>query len=110
MSKFLRLALTIVETSSLPLLVLTILYILSGYQMLYYSQIHFMPYARIIHTDIFLRILFIIFTYLHSVSGLVIMCERRIKNKLIKIIVEYITITILSIIIALPLTLDILFS
>ncbi|MDK6027892.1 hypothetical protein QPL79_00735 [Ignisphaera sp. 4213-co] len=108
MSKSLRIALAIVEATSLPLLTLVVLYTLSGYQMLY-PQIRLLPAARAIHTDFSLRILFIVLAYLHSVSGLIIVIERRIKLKTLKTILEYIAITILSLFLAICIALDITF-
>ncbi|MEM0027849.1 MAG: hypothetical protein QXD38_08000 [Ignisphaera sp.] len=105
MSKSLRIALAIVEVTSIPLLVLTAIYILSGYQMLY-PQIRLIPAARTLHTDKFLRILFVVLVYLHGLTGTIILCERRIRNALIRNIIEYIAIIGLSILLAIPLTLE----
>jgi hypothetical protein len=108
MAKPLRLALIIVEVSSIPLLLLTVLYVLSGYQLLY-PYIRLIPASRAIHVDLLLRILFIILTYLHSLAGLVILLERRVKLKILKLVLEYIVIIGLSLFLALCLTLDIAF-
>ncbi|MEM1542055.1 MAG: hypothetical protein QW101_04785 [Ignisphaera sp.] len=108
MVKSLRLALAIVETTSIPLIILTALYILSGYQLLY-PQVYFMPSARIIHIDLYLRLVFLILVYLHSLAGIIIICERRLSNKLFKNILEYTAIALLSILIAIPLALEIVY-
>lgn len=108
MSKLLRFALAIVEASSIPLLILIILYTLSGYQMLY-PQVRLLPVARAIHVDLLLRMLFIILVYLHSLSGFVIIIERRIRLRTVKTFLEYIVLGGLSLILALCLTLDIVF-
>lgn len=108
MSKFLRVALAIVEASSLPILVLTIIYILTGYQMLY-PNIYFFPSSRGIHVDLLLRIIFVVLVYLHSLAGLIIVIERRIKLKAIKEALEYLVIVGLSLFLALTITLDIAF-
>lgn len=104
--KLLRLALMLIELSSLPLLVLVILYVYSGYQMLY-PEVYLLPYARTIHTDPILRVLFIVLTYIHAVSGFIIMISRRIKKKEISKILKYIIIVVLTLLIAIPIMLDI---
>ncbi|MEM0371159.1 MAG: hypothetical protein QXG46_02090 [Ignisphaera sp.] len=109
MVKSLRLALAIVETTSIPLIILTALYILSGYQLLY-PQVYFMPSARIIHTDFYLRLVFLMLVYLHSLAGIIIICERRLSNKLLKYILEYIAVALLSILVAIPLALEIIYK
>lgn len=109
LSRSLRIALAIVEASSLPLLVLTVLYTLTGYQMLYPS-VYFFPSSRAIHLDPLLRVIFVVLVYLHSLAGLIIVIERRVRRRLIKETLEYIAIAGLSIFLALAVTLDILFK
>jgi succinate dehydrogenase hydrophobic anchor subunit len=108
MSRSLRLALAIVEVTSIPLLILIILYVLSGYQMLY-PYIRLIPASRAIHTDPLLRVIFVVLVYLHSLAGLIIIIERRLRLKMLKTVLEYIAILGLSLFLALCLTLDIVF-
>lgn len=105
MARSLRIALAIVEATSIPLLILTALYILSGYQMLY-PQIYFMPSARTVHVDLLLRILFLALVYLHSLAGIIIVCERRLRKKILKNVLEYIVMVLLTMLVAIPLALD----
>ncbi|MEM1645648.1 MAG: hypothetical protein QXL96_07250 [Ignisphaera sp.] len=109
MSKSLRIALAIVEASSLPLLILIVLYTLTGYQMLYPSA-YFFPASRALHVDPLLRVIFVVLVYLHSLAGLIIVVERRVRYRLIKKALEYIVIAGLSAFLALAITLDILFK
>lgn len=105
MARTLRLALAIVEATSIPLIVLLSLYILSGYQMLN-PGLYIMPAARTVHTDRILRVVFLALVYLHSLTGLIIMCERRIRRRLLRSAVEYIAIAALSIFIAVSLAIE----
>lgn len=109
MSKSLRFALALVEALSLPLLTLAILYILSGYQMLY-PQIRLLPAARAIHVDPILRILFIVLAYLHSLFGLIIVIERRVRVKPLRIALEYTAVFGLTLLIAICFTIEIIFN
>lgn len=108
MVKALQLALMVIEATSIPLLVLTYIYILSGYQLLY-PEVYIMPVARVLHTDIVLRVLFTILVYLHSLSGLMLMVERRVKKILWKRLLEYIAIVGLSVFTVIPIMLDAVF-
>lgn len=85
---FLRVLLVLVETTSIPLLVLCLVYLLTGYQM-QTSSLRFFPRAREIHTDPTLRVLLVIMAFIHGYSGLILLCERRIRNKILKLAVEY---------------------
>jgi len=105
MARSLRVALIIVEITSLPLLLL--LYILSGYQMMLRSPVFF-PRAEIIHTDPLLRILLIILAYLHSLAGLILLVNRRTRNNIIRNILEYIVILSTSLFLAFCIILELL--
>jgi succinate dehydrogenase hydrophobic anchor subunit len=85
--RILRILLTLVETTSLPLLVLCMIYLLTGYQILL-PGLKLIPMARVIHTDLVLRVSFIVLTLIHSYSGLIILCERRIKNNTLRTLIE----------------------
>lgn len=85
--RLLRVLLTLVETTSLPLLVICLIYLLTGYQMLIPS-LKLFPRAYQLHTDRVLRSLLLIFGLIHGYSGLIILCERRIRNNTTRVIVE----------------------
>ena len=87
--KLLRISLILIEITSLPLLVLGLIYLLTGYQMLTHS-VRLIPRARYLHTDLTLRIILVTMGLIHGYSGLVLMCERRIRNNNLRKIVEII--------------------
>ncbi|MEM0059110.1 MAG: hypothetical protein QXE10_01630 [Desulfurococcaceae archaeon] len=91
--RLLRVLLTLVETTSLPLLVTCLLYLLTGYQMLI-PGLKLIPRAHELHTDLVLRSLTLILGLVHGYSGLIILSERRIRNNTIRTIVE-VAVTIL---------------
>jgi len=82
-----RVALTIVEASSIPLLVLSLLYLITGYQLLD-SRIQVLPRPRLIHTDRLLRLTAVAVGVTHGWAGLVLLSERRIRNKLLRALIE----------------------
>jgi len=104
-SRALKLALLIVETSSIPLYVVITAYILTGYQILF-KEVRLIPKAEVIHADPLLRTSLIILTYLHSISGLNILINRRVKNKALKTLLEYIALIATTTLLAIPLTLE----
>lgn len=85
--KLLRIMLLLVEITSLPLLVLCLLYSLTGYQMLI-PRLRLIPRARLVHTDQVLRVLLLTLALIHGYSGLILLCERRIRNSTLRKIVE----------------------
>lgn len=91
--RLLKVLLTLVEITSLPLLVICLLYLLTGYQMLI-PGLKLIPRARELHTDRVLRLLFLILVLVHGYSGLIIVSERRIRNNTIRTIIE-VAVTIL---------------
>jgi len=82
-----RVALAIVEASSIPLLVLSLIYLVTGYQLLD-PRIQILPRPRLIHTDRLLRIIAAAVGVAHGWAGLVLLSERRIRNKLLRTLVE----------------------
>ncbi|MEM0100476.1 MAG: hypothetical protein QXS24_01865 [Desulfurococcaceae archaeon] len=78
-NKFIRYSLIIVEITSFPLFLLTLIYIITGYQMLTPLVIFSRP--RILHLDRLLRILFVYLFLLHSYAGLIILTARRVRNR-----------------------------
>lgn len=85
--KLLRVFLLIVEITSLPLLLLCLVYLLTGYQMLIPS-LRLIPRPRLVHTDRVLRVLLVTLALAHSYSGLILLCERRIRNSTLRKLVE----------------------
>ncbi|MEM1606820.1 MAG: hypothetical protein QW341_03165 [Candidatus Bathyarchaeia archaeon] len=79
----LRISMLAVELTSLPLIMLASIYLLSGYQMLN-PEIKAIPEPRKIHTDKFLRALTIFLAYLHTLGGVIIIAERRLKGNVKK--------------------------
>lgn len=75
-----RISVLMVEFTSLPLIVLASIYLLSGYQMLN-PEIRMIPEPRKIHTDKILRALTIVLTYLHTLGGIIIVVERRLREE-----------------------------
>ncbi|MEM4848958.1 MAG: hypothetical protein QXM55_04910, partial [Ignisphaera sp.] len=71
---------------------------------------YFFPASRALHVDPLLRVIFVVLVYLHSLAGLIIVVERRVRYRLIKKALEYIVIAGLSAFLALAITLDILFK
>lgn len=74
-----RAALLTVELTSAPLLLLSLVYVLSGYQLLY-PDARILPHAKRIHADPLLRATTLLLGYAHSLAGFVIMCERRLAR------------------------------
>lgn len=86
--KVLKYALILIEFTSIPLLLLGLIYFLTGYQMLLVT-IHIFPNARIVHTDRFLRVLTLILAVVHSYSGILIITARRVRSILLKKFIIY---------------------
>ncbi|MEZ0394140.1 MAG: hypothetical protein ABWK00_03740 [Desulfurococcaceae archaeon] len=80
-------ALWVVEATSLPLLVLAAIFALTGYQLVHPS-IALFPRASAIHGDPLLRTSLIVLGSLHAASGLVLICERRIRRRLLRDFLE----------------------
>lgn len=85
--RLLRIALLLVEATSIPLLVLGLVYLLTGYQMLVPS-VKLFPRPQQIHTDLVLRIIFATMGLIHGYSGLILLLERRIRNNTLRLIIE----------------------
>jgi len=81
-------ALVMAEATATPLLLLIALYILTGYQTLYPDKLRLFPNPTAIHTDKVLRIATTILATLHSSAGIVLLCERRIRNRLTREVIE----------------------
>ena len=96
----LKLSLTLVESTSIPLIVLMLLYLLTGYEMLVLSRI-LIPNARAIHTDRVLRLILVALVLIHGYFGTLILCERRIRNNLARPIIEFLITVALIFLVAL---------
>jgi MFS superfamily sulfate permease-like transporter len=88
-------ALVLAEATSIPLLLLAALYILTGYQMLYPDELRLFPNPAALHTDKVLRIATTVLAMLHSSAGIVLLCERRIRNRLAREVIETIVLLLL---------------
>jgi len=86
--KLLKTLLALTEVTSIPLLVLGLIYLLTGYQMLS-SSLRLIPRARLVHTDPVLRALLAAMALVHGYSGLIVLCERRIKSGSLKKLIEF---------------------
>lgn len=86
-SKLLKLALMMVEATSIPLTVTTLIYLLTGYEMLA-TGLRLIPRARAIHTNEVLRVVFAALALLHGYAGLILLCGRRLRNKTLKVVTE----------------------
>ncbi len=98
-----RIMFLLLETTSLPLLVLALLMIISGYALVYPHVISSLTFgamnystAHRIHTDPLIRSSFAILALLHSLAGTFLLIERYVKHKLLKTITELVVIAILS--------------
>ncbi|WFO76002.1 hypothetical protein J4526_03910 [Desulfurococcaceae archaeon MEX13E-LK6-19] len=92
----------LIETTSLPLLVLAILMIISGYALVYPHVISGLTFgamnystAHRIHTDPLIRSSFAILALLHSLAGTFLLIEKHVKNKTLKSTLEFIAMTML---------------
>lgn len=77
--RLLRIALLLVEATSIPLLVLLLLYLLTGYQMLV-PGFRVFENPRLLHTDRVLRVLTVALALLHSYGGLLLLISRRARK------------------------------
>lgn len=87
MSRVLKCALLLVEFTSIPLAVIGLVYLLTGYQLLLPGH-HIFPHARAIHTDRALRVLLVAFSTVHCYSGLLLLLNRTIRRRKIKDLLE----------------------
>lgn len=96
MSGSMKLMVLLVETTSLPLLVLTLVMILSGYGMLYPMLIESLTLGLIgygeaarIHTNPLIRAGFTLLALIHGLAGSILLVERYVKNPFVKRVIEY---------------------
>lgn len=87
MSRVLKYALLLVEFTSVPLAVIGLVYLLTGYQMLLPGY-HVFPRPRAIHTDRMLRVLLVAFGMVHCYSGLLLLLNRRVRCRRVKGLLE----------------------
>ncbi|MEM1662338.1 MAG: hypothetical protein QXP72_02320 [Desulfurococcaceae archaeon] len=99
-TRFLKIYYLILESTSIPLAVVLILFILSGYGLITTTmEIFGFDYrvSSIIHTSRVFRILLIILTYLHMFSGFEIMIYKYFRISKIRYILKatlYVLITV----------------
>lgn len=86
MKNIYRIALIIVESTSIPLLVLGLIYLITGYQLLN-PGLRLIPGARLIHADRLLRISLITLAMLHGYLGSLLLVARRAGRGVIRDIV-----------------------
>ena len=91
LKKYLKYLLTIVEASSISLLLLIFILVLSGYGILYPAQIRVLTGGLIserlaykIHTDKIIRMSTITLLFIHGYSGILLLIERRVRRALMK--------------------------
>lgn len=103
-AKLVKTALLMVELTSLPLMVLVMIYLLSGYQMLD-PEVKIIPEARKIHADWLLRLISMTLVYVHTLGGGIFIVERHIKKvtqrKIIEAVIAILVTMLLIIILAL---------
>ncbi|MEM0000148.1 MAG: hypothetical protein QXH02_03605 [Desulfurococcaceae archaeon] len=99
-ARTLKCALLLVELTSIPLLVLGLVYLVTGYQLLV-PGIRLVPHARLVHSDRALRVILIAFSTIHGYAGSLILLHRRVKSKQVRGLLEIIiNVVVLSLIIA----------
>lgn len=85
----------IVESTSIPLAVLMILFVYSGYGLVspVMGDYGFTYYVSTrIHASRELRLLLVALTYLHGVAGLNILVYRAVKNSKLRLILEIVVV------------------
>lgn len=107
--KLAKLALLVVDVTSPILLFLSALYMVTGYQMLY-PEVTLIPAARRLHVDLVLRVSTVVVGYLHGLSGLIILCERRVRNRRLRKAIVVAAALGLTALVALPLALDLYYG
>jgi len=115
MKKHLKYLFLILEASSIPLLFIITILILSGYGILYPSQIKMLTgglmterLAYKIHTDKIIRLLTLILLFIHGYTGLLILIEKYIRTRLLKNVLILICTIIMAYFYSLMILLDIL--
>ncbi|MEM4527828.1 MAG: hypothetical protein QXS23_01335 [Desulfurococcaceae archaeon] len=106
--RILYFSILLVEFTSIPLLLLCYIYLLTGYQIIN-PHLSLFPRASRVHGDEALRLLFLLLVTIHSIAGVLLMCERRVRPRIIRIIIEALVITVLIAIAAFLLTLDLIY-
>ncbi len=111
--KYIRYLMIVVEASSIPLLILILLMILSGYGILYPDKIRMLTGGLIsdriafkIHTDIVIRISIIAILLIHGFTGLLLLSEKYIRNNLMKKIIILCITVVLVFLLMIPILLD----
>jgi uncharacterized lipoprotein YajG len=70
----------LIEATALPLFVLALIYLLTGYQVLS-PRVAIIPRARLLHTDPVLRMAAIALFLAHSYGGLILTTSKYVKKQ-----------------------------
>jgi len=107
----------LVEATSIPLLVTSILLIISGYVLAYPYRAHtlslgLMDYRGgvILHTLPLIRIVFVFTLYLHGVGGVGLLATRYVKNRVVREVIEISTAALLTVLLLIPLAIDVAYQ
>ncbi|MCS7128426.1 MAG: hypothetical protein N3E36_05315 [Sulfolobales archaeon] len=113
MARYLRYVLLVLEATSLPLLLTTLLLIITGYAIMYphaYSALTLgaLNYANAqrIHTDPVIRLSFTTLALIHGLTGTIILIEKYMKHRLIKELIKSVVIIALLMLLALTVAID----
>ncbi|MEM1750605.1 MAG: hypothetical protein QXV30_00760 [Desulfurococcaceae archaeon] len=112
---YLKYMLLVLEATSLPLLITTLLLIVTGYAIMYphaYSALtlNALNYANAqrIHTDPVIRLSFTALALIHGLSGTIILIEKYVKHRLVKEIIKSIVLVAVLALLAIVLAIDFL--
>jgi len=113
--KYIKYLFLVLEASSIPLLFIITILILSGYGILYPSQIKMLTgglmterLAYKIHTDKIIRLSALILLFIHGYTGLLILIEKYVRTRLLKNVLILICTIIMAYFYSLMILLDIL--
>lgn len=102
MKYFLKYCLILTEVSSIILLLLTLLFLVSGYGTIRSNLVRRLTFGLInkhiaerIHTDVYLRLFFNIVLTIHCLFGLILLLFRRIRSSYLRTSLLLITIAII---------------
>ncbi|MGC8542872.1 hypothetical protein [Caldivirga sp.] len=90
MADYKSLLLPLIEVTAMPLLVVSVIYVLSGYQIVT-PDLHVFQNPWIIHADKVLRVLGLLLGSIHGTAGLILMLERRMRRRLLRLTLQYAT-------------------
>ena len=97
-----RYSLALIETTSIPLLLLTLVMMVTGYTLAHPETIPTLlppidySTAQQLHTDPIIRTCYTILATLHSTAGTIMLIEKHVKRKKAKILAETLTVATLA--------------